>query len=142
MPEEYGCRDSITTLFYSLYNIYLVNLEMKHAVDVTCCAKQSHVSVDDSLNVVYVIGESYIKCHSQLYGYYLPTTPNLYQEKKKGNLFVFDNVVSPFNRTTLTMKIRCVVTVCVTMKNGLIVLIFQLYLKSWLSGLFLGCSEG
>lgn len=83
MPEEYGCRDSITTLFYSLYNIYLVNLEMKHAVDVTCCAKQSHVSVDDSLNVVYVIGESYIKCHSQLYGYYLPTTPNLYQEKKK-----------------------------------------------------------
>ena len=88
----------------SLYNIYLVNLEMKHAVDVTCCAKQSHVSVDDSLNVVYVIGESYIKCHSQLYGYYLPTTPNLYQEKKKGNLFVFDNVVSPFNRTTLTMK--------------------------------------
>ena len=28
MPEEYGCRDSITTLFYSLYNIYLVNLEM------------------------------------------------------------------------------------------------------------------
>ena len=25
MPEEYGCRDSITTLFYSLYNIYLVN---------------------------------------------------------------------------------------------------------------------
>ena len=104
MPEEYGCRDSITTLFYSLYNIYLVNLEMKHAVDVTCCAKLSHVSVDDSLNVVYVIGESYIKCHSQLYGYYLPTTPNLYQEKKKGNLFVFDNVVSPFNSTTLTMK--------------------------------------
>ena len=105
MPEEYGCRDSITTLFYSLYNIYLVNLVMKHAVDVTRLAKQSHISVDsDSLNVVYVIGESYIKCHSQLYGYYLPTTPNLYQEKKKGNLFVFDNVVSPFNRTTLTMK--------------------------------------
>jgi len=105
MPEEYGCRDSITTLFYSLYNIYLVNFEMKHAVDVTRLAKQSHVSVDsDSLNVVYVIGESYIKCHSQLYGYYLPTTPNLYKEKKKGNLFVFDNVVSPSNKTTLTMK--------------------------------------
>ena len=105
MPEEYGCRDSITTLFYSLYNIYLVNFEMKHAVDVTRLAKQSHISVDsDSLNVVYVIGESYIKCHSQLYGYYLPTTPNLYKEKKKGNLFVFDNVVSPSNKTTLTMK--------------------------------------
>lgn len=116
MPEDYGCYDSVTTLFYSLYSVRLVEQEMQRAVKVTCEVKQTAMpSASDSLNVVYVIGESYIKCHSQLYGYYLPTTPNLIQEKKKGNLFVFENVVSPFNQTSLTMKNTFC---CNSLRNG------------------------
>lgn len=116
MPEDYGCYDSVTTLFYSLYSVRLVEQEMQRAVKVTCEVKQTAMpSESDSLNVVYVIGESYIKCHSQLYGYYLPTTPYLAQEKEKGNLFVFDHVVSPFNQTSLTMKNTFC---CNSLRNG------------------------
>ena len=116
IPEDYGCFDSVTTLFYSLYSVHLVEQEMQRAVKATCEVKQAPISSEsDSLNVVYVIGESYIKCHSQLYGYYLPTTPHLVQEEKKGNLFVFDHVVSPFNQTSLTMKNTFC---CNSLRNG------------------------
>lgn len=116
MPDDYGCYDSVTTLFYSLYSVRLVEKEMQRAVKVTCEVKQEPMPSDiDSLNVVYVIGESYIKCHSQLYGYYLPTTPNLIKEKKKGSLFVFEHVVSPFNQTSLTMKNTFC---CNSLRNG------------------------
>lgn len=116
MPDDYGCYDSVTTLLYSLYSVHLVEQEMQRAVKVTCEVKQEPMPLgSDSLNVVYVIGESYIKCHSQLYGYYLPTTPNLAQENEKGNLFVFDQVVSPFNQTSLTMKNTFC---CNSLRNG------------------------
>lgn len=116
MPDDYGCYDSVTTLFYSLYSVRLVEKEMQRAVNVTCQVKQAAMPLEgDSLNVVYVIGESYIKCHSQLYGYYLPTAPLLAQEEKKGNLFVFDHVVSPFNQTSLTMKNTFC---CNSLRNG------------------------
>lgn len=116
MPDDYGCYDSLTTLFYSLYSVRLVEQEMQRAVKVTCKVKQAAMpSASDSLNVVYVIGESYIKCHSQLYGYYLPTTPHLVREKEKGNLFVFEHVVSPFNQTSLTMKNTFC---CNSLRNG------------------------
>lgn len=106
MPDEYGCYDSVTTLFYSLYSMRLVEREMKQAVAATVKIRQQRVvnGETDSLNVVYVIGESYIKHHAQLYGYILPTTPHLCRERDRGNLFVFDNVVSAFNNTSLTMK--------------------------------------
>ena len=105
LPDNDGKYDAVTSLFYSFYSIKLVNEEMKQAIDVSRNIRQENVtSYADSLNVIYVIGESYIKSHAQLYGYNLPTTPNLLQEKESGNLFVFDNVVSPFNSTTLTMK--------------------------------------
>lgn len=116
MPDDYGCFDSVTSLFYSLYSIHIVNVEMKHAVEVTQNMKQKAISTEsDSLNVVYVIGESYIKSHAQLYGYYLPTTPYLSQEKEKGNLYVFNQVVSPFNQTSTTMKNTFC---CNSLRNG------------------------
>ena len=100
-----GRYDAVTSLLYSLYSVHLISNDVSHAIEVTKNISPSKIVFDDdSLNVVYVIGESYIKSHSQLYGYYLPTTPNLCNEQKKGNLYVFDDVVSPFNQTTLTMK--------------------------------------
>ena len=47
-----------------------------------------------------VIGESYNKHHSALYGYRLPTTPLQQRRKDGGELFVFDDVVSPWNITS------------------------------------------
>ena len=47
---------------------------------------------NDSLTVIFVMGESFIKHHSSLYGYRLKTNPKLEKEKESGNLFVFTNV--------------------------------------------------
>lgn len=54
--------------------------------------------------VVCIIGESFIKAHSSLYGYGLTTNPRLEQEKDSGRLFVFTDVLTPFPRTNKTME--------------------------------------
>ncbi len=89
----------------SLFSIHHVNLYIKQAVATSIDADVPQQEFDtDSLNVIYVIGESYNKWHAHLYGYTLPTTPHLDEERKKGNLFVFEDVVTPFNGTSLVMK--------------------------------------
>jgi heptose-I-phosphate ethanolaminephosphotransferase len=47
-----------------------------------------------------VIGESYNKHHSSLYGYALQTTPLQQQRSYNGELFVFQDVVTPWNLTS------------------------------------------
>lgn len=51
-------------------------------------------------NIVVIIGESYNKHHAALYGYGLPTTPRLCERAKRGELIVFDDVISPWNITS------------------------------------------
>ena len=67
-------------------------------------SSDSKVIMDDSLNVILVIGESYNKYHASLYGYYLKTTPFLDDEFEKGRLFVFQDVISPYNMTSFAVK--------------------------------------
>lgn len=59
---------------------------------------------DDSLDIVLVIGESYIKSHAHLYGHYLETTPILSNESRKGNLYTFNNAITPFNLTQTAIR--------------------------------------
>lgn len=70
-----------------------------------CAYSQHNVSIDSvaytSSNIILVIGESYIKHHSQLYGYYLPTNPKLSKEE---NLVIFDDVISSYNATSESFK--------------------------------------
>lgn len=53
-----------------------------------------------SPHIVLVIGESYNKHHSTLYGYRLPTTPLQQSRMDNGELLVFDDVVTPWNITS------------------------------------------
>lgn len=61
-------------------------------------------TIDDCENlsphIVLIIGESYNKHHSTLYGYHLPTTPLQQQRRDEGRLFVFQDAVSPWNITS------------------------------------------
>lgn len=57
-----------------------------------------------SPNIVLVIGESFIKGHSSLYGYRHDTNPCLSREAESGNLFVFHDVVSHSAATAECMK--------------------------------------
>lgn len=96
--------DALTVSIYSLHTISITSNEMDNAIKVAEAIKGGTITEKDSLHIILVVGESYIKGHSQVYGYYLPTTPHLEQEKKNGNLFVFNNVVSPFNYTSSVIK--------------------------------------
>ena len=55
-------------------------------------------------NIVLVIGESYNKHHSQLYGYDKPTTPQQMALQDEGSLVAFTDVVSSWNLTSFVFK--------------------------------------
>ena len=54
--------------------------------------------------VVFILGESTGRRHMGIYGYNLQTTPNLAERKAQGNLYVFDDVVSPHSSTAVSMQ--------------------------------------
>jgi len=58
----------------------------------------------DSLDIVLVIGESYARGHSQLYGYRRPTTPFQLAEARAGRSIVFDSVYSTARRTSPSVR--------------------------------------
>lgn len=55
-------------------------------------------------NIVLIIGESYNKHHSQLYGYGKPTTPRQMAMAEQGELVAFSDVVAPWNLTSFVFK--------------------------------------
>ena len=55
-------------------------------------------------NIVLIIGESYNKHHSQLYGYQMPTTPRQMAMAEEGSLVPFTDVVSSWNLTSFVFK--------------------------------------
>lgn len=57
-----------------------------------------------SRDIVLIIGESYNRYHSQLYGYEMPTTPRQTARAKQGDLVVFSDVVAPWNLTSFVFK--------------------------------------
>ena len=103
LPPE----DPISALYTSLITVNMmedfmekaVNLNQEVYINETPVCNQS-----DSLNIVVIIGESYIKYHSQLYGYELNTTPLLNKEREEGRLFVFNDAVCSANRTSVVVK--------------------------------------
>lgn len=57
-----------------------------------------------SPNIVLIIGESYTRHHSQLYGYPVPTTPRQVEREERGELIPFTDVVTPWNITSFVFK--------------------------------------
>ena len=99
--------DNITCLVHGFYCLHVMGNSLKTAELSTkkVLDEDSYVCWDDdSLHVVFVVGESFIKRHSSLYGYELNTNPYLEIERNKGNLFVFNNAKSLFFRTTESVR--------------------------------------
>ena len=97
--------DLVTKVMVSLYDMHIAEKEMAGVIRM---AEQIEVmpqtTRDDSLNIIVVIGESYIREHAALYGYPLQTTPFLSHEQQEGRLFVFTDMVSPYNQTTRVIR--------------------------------------
>ncbi len=99
--------DQITNIIFCFYDLNLAGNVLAKAVYHTKLVKKSHSQLiwpDDSLDVVLVIGESYSKYHSSLYGYSLTTNPRLEREKNDGRLFVYTDAVSPFIYTSEAVR--------------------------------------
>ena len=59
---------------------------------------------EDAPVMVLVIGESFNKYHSNLYGYALPTQPRLTEERDSGRLIVYTHAMTPTNGTAYAMR--------------------------------------
>lgn len=102
-------KDELSIMAYSLFVPHLMKHEIEEGIASNERASKQRARCllrgeTDSLTLVVVIGESYIKCHAQLYGYPLPTTPHMVAEQKGGQLLAFDRYISPYNFTTEAVK--------------------------------------
>ena len=99
--------NTITELLYSFYNREICKNEARKVVSNAKNAVNSQpkqMILQDSLSLIVIIGESYNKYHSPLYGYSLSTTPKMLKERDDSCLFVFTNVITPWNMTSNALK--------------------------------------
>lgn len=88
------------------FSIYANQLASHQMVELEAASQK--IQVDSCSyrvpNIVLVIGESYNKHHSQLYGYDKPTTPRQMALAAEGSLVAFSDVVAPWNLTSFVFK--------------------------------------
>jgi heptose-I-phosphate ethanolaminephosphotransferase len=90
-------------MVFSLYANRLASQQLTHLLKAT-----EGVEVDSctfrSPQIVLIIGESFNKHRSQLYGYDKPTTPRQLQRMQDSTLIAFTDVVAPWNLTSFVFK--------------------------------------
>ena len=101
-----GRAEMYLPIYRLIFSIY-ANQLADHQIDQLEAASQK-VKIDSCSyrvpNIVLIIGESYNKHHSQLYGYNMPTTPRQVALAKEGSLIPFSDVVAPWNLTSYVFK--------------------------------------
>ena len=100
-------QDFVSTTVCSARCVSMMRHEMELALGNALHVDDATVATDSTFaatTVVFVLGESYNKHHAALYGYRLPTTPRMCAERDSGALTVFNNVISPYNTTSITVK--------------------------------------
>ena len=99
-------NDVLSTLHASIVTLRIQEQETAAAIDLTVreATEGQATCAVDSMDLVLVIGESYNKWHSSLYGYALDTSPLMCAERDRGLLTVFTDAISPYNLTSVTLK--------------------------------------
>ena len=90
-----------------LFNKTRWSFSFDEVVDLRNHPTHPEIEERDSIHpehIVIVLGESFSRNHSSLYGYEKETNPFLKQLVKDGDLFVFNHVKSPCTFTTATFK--------------------------------------
>lgn len=112
LTSEIGKRDVLmlgkTTLFLkNSFEMRSMYMDEKEGLLSYSPLKNKTVITDDQVdNIVLIIGESSCPRHWQLYGYSLPTTPEL--NRKKDCLIIFTDVLPPYSSTSSSLQ--CVLT--------------------------------
>jgi len=106
LTSNFSENTPFNNLLFSIKMRQLANRGLKDLTDT-----QDKIVIDScshtSNHIVLIIGESYIKGHSQLYGYSKETTPRQIKRQQRnehGCLVAFDDVVSPSNLTSIVFK--------------------------------------
>lgn len=104
--EQQRAWDSsiVSTFVFQTYQAVVQYFDEQSSFERCGKAQQNLVaSLNDieTPNIVIIIGESYNRHHSSLYGYEHETCPRL---AKLPNLYVFDDVISPINGTSPAFK--------------------------------------
>ncbi len=90
-------------LWFSIYANRLTARQLDRLIETTHRLRVDSCSFR-SPDIVFIIGESYNRHHSQLYGYDKPTAPRQQERMEKGELTRFDDTVSPWNLTSFVFK--------------------------------------
>lgn len=103
--ENFGV-DAVTNVLLCRQAMAQVDGQVAQAVAATAQVySQPSVPLQgDSLVLVLVIGESYIKAHAGIYGYPLPTTPRQQAECDAGRLVVMRDMVAPYHYTNMALR--------------------------------------
>jgi len=100
------CAIMYLPIYRLAFGIY-ANRLTSHQVDQLIAARDKIVVDSCSYrvpNIVLIIGESYNKYHSQLYGYQKATSPRQMELAAEGSLVAFTDVVAPWNLTSFVFK--------------------------------------
>jgi heptose-I-phosphate ethanolaminephosphotransferase len=97
---------SYTTIQSYMRSMNAVGNHAQELSDIRKANREVHIDSCSHLSpiIIVVIGESFNKYHSNLYGYGLNTCPKLQDEQQKGNLYVFSNALSPRPSTDYALK--------------------------------------
>lgn len=90
-------------LFHSIYSDKIIKKDIEVLEEVLRQQYQTSCTYKSS-KIVLIIGESFNKYHSNLYGYQHITNPTLVAEKESHNLYCFNDVISPFCNTFQVMQ--------------------------------------
>lgn len=104
--SNYSENTPINNLLFSLKLRHLANSGLSALSETQESVKVDSCSYTSS-EIILIVGESYIKTHSQLYGYKKNTTPRQLSRVKKtvdGCLVPFGDVISPSNLTSVVFK--------------------------------------
>lgn len=103
--ENFGV-DAVTNVLLCRQAMAQVDNQVMRVVKATerVYAQPSAPLQSDSLALVLVIGESYIKAHAGIYGYHLPTTPRQQAEYEAGRLVVMRDMVAPYHYTNMALR--------------------------------------
>lgn len=99
--------DLITNIVFCMYDLKLAGGVLPKAEYQTKLVERTCPQLlwkEDSTDVILVVGESFSKRHSSIYGYYLHTNPRLEREMSEGRLFAFTDVTSPYIFTSEAVR--------------------------------------
>lgn len=101
-----GCANLYLPIHRMVFSVYANQLASQQITNLLKATER--VQVDSctfrSPQIVLIIGESYNKHRSQLYGYDKPSTPRQLRRMQDSTLIAFTDVVAPWNLTSFVFK--------------------------------------